>query len=65
PRAESVFEPFYSTKNSSLSRRQGLGLYIARQNAELLGGSLMLVDEGSLRSGRFNIFELELKESAE
>lgn len=64
-RQESVFEPFYSTKNTSAARRQGLGLYIARQNAEMLGGSLSLVDEGRYRSGRLNTFELELKESME
>ena len=64
-RVESVFEPFFSTKKASGSRRQGLGLYIARQNAELLGGELSLVDEGSVHSHRYNTFELELKESAE
>lgn len=64
-RAESVFEPFFSTKSLSASRLQGLGLYIARQTAEMLGGSLNLVDEGSVRDGRFNTFELQLQEIAE
>lgn len=64
-RVESVFEPFFSTKVASVARRQGLGLYIARQNAEMLGGSLSLIDEGSVRPGRYNTFELELKETAE
>jgi signal transduction histidine kinase len=64
-RAESVFEPFFSTKVATAARRRGLGLYIARQNAEMLGGTLALTDEGSERAGRFNTFELELKESAE
>lgn len=63
-RAEAVFEPFFSTKSGATSRRQGLGLYIARQNAELLGGSLNLVDECRVRPGRLNTFELELKETA-
>ena len=60
-RIDSVFEPFFSTRMATPTRRQGLGLYIARQNAEMLGGSLALVDEGSVREGRFNTFELELK----
>lgn len=64
-RAESVFEPFFSTKSLSSSRLQGLGLYIARQTAEMLGGSLGLVDEGDVREGRFNTFELELRENVE
>lgn len=64
-RVESVFEPFFTTKVSSASRLQGLGLYIARQTAEMLGGSLNLVDEGAVRDGRFNIFELILLEKSE
>ena len=59
---DSVFEPFFSTKMATPTRRQGLGLYIARQNAEMLGGALSLVDEGSERPGRYNTFELELRE---
>jgi len=61
-RADSVFEPFFSTKMATATRRQGLGLYIARQNAEMLGGSLALIDEGAIREGRFNTFELELRD---
>ncbi|MFN4045662.1 ATP-binding protein [Limnobacter sp.] len=64
-RAESVFEPFFSTKSLSAARLQGLGLYIARQTAEMLGGTLTLVDEGNVRVGRFNTFELELRENSE
>lgn len=64
-RVESVFEPFFSTKGGSKSRRQGLGLYIARQNAEFLGGTLNLVDLGKVHENRYNTFELELKGSAE
>ncbi|WP_127168557.1 sensor histidine kinase [Xanthomonas sp. BRIP62415] len=56
-----VFEPFFSTKPDSDVRRKGLGLYIARQSAEMQGGSLTLSGEGSVRPNRFNGFELELK----
>jgi signal transduction histidine kinase len=63
-RAETVFEPFYSTKPKSASRRSGLGLYVARQNAELLGGTLELIEEGSEHEGRFNTFELTLRKDA-
>lgn len=64
-RREQVFEPFFSTKGGAKSRRQGLGLYIARQNADALGGSLDLVDLGSHHENRFNTFQLELKEGPE
>jgi len=64
-RVQAVFEPFFSTKSELASRRQGLGLYIARQNAELLGGTLNLADLDEPRVGRYNTFVLELKEGAE
>lgn len=64
-RAQAVFEPFFSTKSENASRRRGLGLYIARQNAELLGGTLNLSDLGEPRPGRYNTFVLELKEGGE
>ena len=63
-RAESVFQPFFSTKKGTAARRQGLGLYIAQQNAEAMGGSLSLIDLGDLHPNRYNTFELELKEGA-
>lgn len=64
-RAELVFEPFFSTKPKSASRRHGLGLYIARQNAELLGGTLQLINEGAVHAHRFNVFELTLRKAPE
>lgn len=64
-RAESVFEPFFSTKKGNVARRRGLGLYIARQNAESMGGSLNLIDIGNPHENRYNTFELELKEGAD
>ncbi|MDH4555741.1 sensor histidine kinase [Pseudomonas sp. BN417] len=57
-RREVVFEPFFSTKGTT--ERHGLGLYIARDCAEMMGGSFTLVDEPQLRAGRLNTFLLEL-----
>lgn len=64
-RRDSVFEPFFSTKQGTKSRRFGLGLYIARQNAEMLGGTLELIELGAIRPSRYNIFELTLREGAD
>lgn len=64
-RQSEVFEAFFSTKPKVAARRSGLGLYIARQNAELLGGTLELVREGSVHEKRFNTFELTLKKDAQ
>lgn len=64
-RYDSVFEPFFSTKSGGKSRRQGLGLFIARQNAEALGGSLNLIDICKPHDNRYNTFQLELKEGAD
>lgn len=61
-RRDSVFEPFFSTKAGSSSRRRGLGLYIARQNAETLGGSLELDELGNPHENRYNTFVLQLRE---
>ena len=63
-RSQVVFEPFFSTKHSTPHRRSGIGLFIARQNAEFLGGTLELINEGSEHKGRFNTFELELRKEA-
>ena len=59
-RRDIVFEPFFSTKGTT--QRHGLGLYIARQNAELMEGSLRLIEEPSFHEGRLNAFLLELSE---
>ncbi len=55
---EEVFKAFVSTKGKS--RRQGLGLYIARDCALHHGGSLYLSEERSVHRGRLNTFVLEL-----
>lgn len=59
-RREVVFEPFFSTKPTAANRRSGLGLYVARQNAEMLGGTLELIDQSAVHEGRYNTFELVL-----
>ncbi|MGU9851188.1 ATP-binding protein [Pseudomonas koreensis] len=61
-RREVVFQPFFSTKGTI--ERHGLGLYIAQDCAEMMGGTLALLDEPVLREGRLNTFVLELAEEA-
>jgi signal transduction histidine kinase len=57
-----VFRPFWSLKEKS--KRRGLGLFIARENASYLGGQLMLSDSGDPDTGRLHEFVLELPEGA-
>jgi signal transduction histidine kinase len=63
-RSQLVFEPFFSTKPTAANRRHGLGLFVARQNAEMLGGTLELIDQGAVHDGRFNTLELGLLKEA-
>jgi signal transduction histidine kinase len=55
---EKVFRPFWSLKEKS--KRRGLGLFIARENATYLGGQLILVEKPDSETGRFHEFLLEL-----
>ncbi len=55
---DEVFKAFFSTKGKS--RRQGLGLYIARDAAEKHKGHLYLSDERRIHKDRLNTFVLEL-----
>jgi len=55
---EEVFKPFFSTKGKA--RRQGLGLFIARDCAAYHGGQLYLSDARTSHAGRLNTFVLEL-----
>lgn len=59
---EEVFKPFFSTKGKT--RRQGLGLFIARDCAEYHNGQLYLSDERRVHRGRLNTFVLELPTDA-
>jgi signal transduction histidine kinase len=55
---EKVFRPFWSLKEKS--KRRGLGLFIARENATYLGGQLTLTEKPDPETGRFHEFVLEL-----
>ena len=55
---EEVFKAFFSTKGKS--RRQGLGLYIARDCAAHHDGQLYLSEERRIHRDRLNTFVLEL-----
>ncbi len=55
---EDVFKPFFSTRGKN--RRQGLGLYIARDCAEHNGAVLDLSEERTVHKGRLNTFVLTL-----
>ena len=57
---DEVFTAFFSTKGKS--RRQGLGLFIARDCATHNGMSIYLSPESTVAAGRLNTFVLEFKE---
>lgn len=56
---DDVFKPFFSTKDRK--RRQGLGLYIARECATFNDAEIYLSDERSEHKDRLNTFILEVK----
>ena len=55
---ERVFRSFFSLKEKS--KRRGLGLFIARECANYVGGSLELDQNFNNQNGRLNRFTLEL-----
>lgn len=55
---EQIFRPFWSLKEKS--KRRGLGLFIARENAQYLGGTLILSGDADTDTGRLHTFVLEL-----
>jgi signal transduction histidine kinase len=57
---EKVFRPFWSLKEKS--KRRGLGLFIARENAQFMGGTLTLSEEKDSETERLHTFILELPE---
>lgn len=59
---ERIFRPFWSLKEKT--KRRGLGLYIARENATYLGGSLTLSDQPDSTTKRLHEFVLEFPEGA-
>lgn len=58
---EDIFKPFFSTKDRR--RRQGLGLYIARECAHYNDARLFLSDEHTEHDTRLNTFVLELQQA--
>lgn len=59
---EKVFRPFWSLKEKS--KRRGLGLFIARENASYLEGTLVLAEKSNERTGRLSTFVLTLPEGS-
>lgn len=59
---ERIFRSFFSLKEKA--KRRGLGLFIARECAEYLGGTLVLDETMSNGAGRLYRFVLELPQSA-
>ncbi|MBU1691423.1 MAG: ATP-binding protein [Gammaproteobacteria bacterium] len=59
---EKIFRPFWSLKEKS--KRRGLGLYIARENATYMGGRLSLSSNADPDTKRLHEFVLELPEGA-
>jgi signal transduction histidine kinase len=57
---EKVFRPFWSLKEKS--KRRGLGLYIARENATYMGGRLALSSKVDSDTKRLHEFVIELPE---
>lgn len=57
---EKVFRPFWSLKDKS--KRRGLGLYIARENASYMGGKLTLSPKVDADTKRLHEFVLEFPE---
>lgn len=59
--SERVFRSFFSLKEKT--KRRGLGLFIARECAEHMGGTLILDQKPTSNTGRLNRFILELPQS--
>lgn len=58
---EKIFKAFFSLKEES--KRRGLGLHIAKENAEYLGGKLYLDNEVNDETNRLHTFILELPDT--
>lgn len=59
---ERVFRAFWSLKEKG--KRRGLGLFVARDHATNLGGTLTLSEHAASETGRLHEFVLNLPESA-